>query len=67
MKKIRLLRYEDPDGGPRKMPVFDQPELGKVAVSSAGVFHVNLSDSTVSLQENGSNLKLGSQLMYIVD
>ncbi|XP_074651829.1 leucine--tRNA ligase, cytoplasmic-like isoform X2 [Tubulanus polymorphus] len=63
---VRMLRYEDPVAGPRKMPVFEQPELGKVDISQTAAFSINTELRTVSLMENGKSVQLGDTLVYMV-
>ena len=65
--KVRVLRYDDPVMGPRHMPIIDQPEKGKTALSRADIFVVDLAMSQLGLQENGTTRDVGTQLMYIVD
>ncbi|XP_064636547.1 leucine--tRNA ligase, cytoplasmic-like isoform X2 [Lineus longissimus] len=65
--KVRLLHYEDPITGPRKVPVFNQPEAYKVVVSATSTFHINVEKNLVCVQSNGSKVDVGYQMAYIVD
>ena len=64
--KVQILRYEDPEVGPRKIPEFDNPEAGKIVISPSAVFHIDLEKKSVSVQENGKSINLGKQLVYLV-
>ena len=66
MKKAKILRYEDPELGPRKMPTLLDIEAGKVEVKSSESFIVDLEKQMVSLQLNGKPTQLGSQLVYMI-
>ena len=62
-----MLRYDDPVMGPRHMPIIDQPEKDKTAISRTDSFEVDLAMSQLGLQENGAVRDVGTQLVYIVD
>lgn len=63
-KRVKLMRYEDPDMGPRKIPVFDQICVGKIDIAADTVF--NITDSGITIQQNGASVNVGSQMVYIV-
>ena len=65
--KVRVLRYDDPVMGPRQIPVLDKPEQGKTALSRTDIFVVDLTKSQVALQQNGTTIDVGTQLVYLVD
>lgn len=62
---VQLWRYSDPILGPRKVPVFGQPLLDKIQISSCAVFHVDLTAASVKVEESGKMFDLGSQLVYV--
>lgn len=64
--RVSLWRYQDPLMGPRKIPTCDDLERGKVRVTEAAVFHVDLEKKSVSVEENGSKFDVGSKLVYVV-
>lgn len=65
--KVKLLRYEDVQVGPRRIPNIDNIMSGKVEIKVDARFLVKLDANEVVLQENGSNLQIGNQLIYYVD
>eukprot|EP00058_Branchiostoma_floridae_P025970 XP_002611460.1 hypothetical protein BRAFLDRAFT_63907 [Branchiostoma floridae] len=64
--QIKLMRFDDPNVGPRSIPVFNQPEKGKTAIPESSVFTVNLETQNVSLSENGKSVDVGRTLVYLV-
>uniref|UniRef100_A0A3P8W7G8 Leucine--tRNA ligase, cytoplasmic n=1 Tax=Cynoglossus semilaevis TaxID=244447 RepID=A0A3P8W7G8_CYNSE len=66
MSKVKLMRYEDPVGGPRRVPVLGQEELGKLPISSKSVFNINLEEKKVTLADNGLSVDIGDTLVYLV-
>lgn len=60
------MRYEDPVGGPRRVPVLGQEELGKLPISSKSVFNINLEEKKVTLADNGLSVDIGDTLVYLV-
>lgn len=60
------MRYEDPELGPRKVPVLGQEEQGKLAISSTSVFSVNLEEKKVSVVDNGLTVNIGNTLVYLL-
>ncbi|XP_013388845.1 leucine--tRNA ligase, cytoplasmic isoform X1 [Lingula anatina] len=66
-KKVKIMRYEDPNLGPRQIPVMDQPMKNKIVVPDNAVYRINLETQTVSVQENGKTVDVGSQMAYMVD
>ena len=63
-RKVELLRYEDPEIGPRKIPNCEKPYDGKVVINTASTFNINLELQKVTLQENGRPIDIGSQVIY---
>ena len=66
MKTAKLLRYDDPTMGPRRIPNLHDPENGKTVLKGGQTFKVDLKKQTVILQDNGSTIELGSQMIYMV-
>lgn len=66
MARVKLLRYEDPVMGPRRMPVFEQPENGKVILDSNATLFADINSKKVTVTEGKSSVDVGSQLVYIV-
>ncbi|XP_051902567.1 leucine--tRNA ligase, cytoplasmic [Hippocampus zosterae] len=66
LSKVKLMRYEDPLLGPRRVPVLGQEELGKVIISSQSVFSINLDEKKVTVADNGLTVDIGDTLAYLV-
>lgn len=60
------MRYEDPDLGPRKVPVLGQEERDKLAISSTSVFSINLEERKVTLADNGLTVDIGDTMVYLL-
>jgi leucyl-tRNA synthetase len=66
-RKVKLMRYNDPIVGPRKLPHFEQISADKLDVDDAAVFVIDISSCRVALKRDGTNLiDVGSQLVYVV-
>lgn len=66
LSKVKLMRYEDPVLGPRRIPVLGKEEEGKLAVSNSSVFHISLQESKVHMSDNGLKVDIGDTLIYLV-
>jgi leucyl-tRNA synthetase len=64
--RVKLLRYEDPVMGPRRMPVFEHPENGKVVLDSNATLVADINGKKVTVTEGKSTVDVGSQLVYVV-
>lgn len=64
---IQLWRYKNPQLGPRKMPIFDNPTLGVVRIEESAVFHTNFENKEIEVAVNGTRYPVGSQVVYIVE
>lgn len=64
--KVELWRWEDPELGPRKVPSCSSPLQGRVNMSKTDVILVHLESNTVSVQNNGKQIKLGESVTYVV-
>lgn len=62
-----MWRYENPELGPRKMPVFNSPTLGAVRIEDNAVFHMNFENREIEVAVNGTRYPVGSQVVYIVE
>ncbi|XP_053187025.1 leucine--tRNA ligase, cytoplasmic-like [Scomber japonicus] len=67
LSRVKLMRYEDPLLGPRRVPVLGQEEQGKVPISNKSVFNVNLEERRVTLADNGLSVDIGDTLAYLVN
>uniref|UniRef100_A0A8C6KZK3 Leucine--tRNA ligase, cytoplasmic n=1 Tax=Nothobranchius furzeri TaxID=105023 RepID=A0A8C6KZK3_NOTFU len=66
LSRVKLMRYEDPLLGPRRVPVLGQEEQGKLLVSTKSVFNVNLQEKKVTLADNGLTIDIGDTLVYLI-
>ncbi|XP_034033946.1 leucine--tRNA ligase, cytoplasmic isoform X1 [Thalassophryne amazonica] len=66
LSRVKLMRYEDPVLGPRRVPVVGQEENGKVLISNSSVFSVSLEEKRVTLTDNGLTVDIGDTLAYLV-
>lgn len=66
LSRVKLMRYEDPVLGPRRVPVLGQEEQGKLAISNKSVFNVNLEEKRVTLADNGLTVDIGDTLVYLI-
>uniref|UniRef100_A0A4W6EUK2 Leucine--tRNA ligase, cytoplasmic n=1 Tax=Lates calcarifer TaxID=8187 RepID=A0A4W6EUK2_LATCA len=66
LSRVKLMRYEDPMLGPRRVPVLGQEEQGKLPISNKSVFNVNLEEKRVTLADNGLTVDVGDTLVYLV-
>ncbi|XP_017276725.1 leucine--tRNA ligase, cytoplasmic [Kryptolebias marmoratus] len=66
LSRVKLMRYEDPELGPRRVPVLGQEEQGKLPISSKSVFNVNLQEKKVTLADNGLTVNIGDTLAYLI-
>ena len=65
--KIKLLRYEDILGGPRRLPNIDNISEGKVEINSSSKLSVIFDSNEVNLEEKGTKQNIGKQLIYFVE
>uniref|UniRef100_A0A8C4E869 Leucine--tRNA ligase, cytoplasmic n=1 Tax=Dicentrarchus labrax TaxID=13489 RepID=A0A8C4E869_DICLA len=66
LSRVKLMRYEDPILGPRRVPVLGQEEQGKLPISNKSVFNINLEEKRVTLADNGLTVDIGDTLVYLV-
>lgn len=66
LSKVKLMRYEDPVLGPRRVPVLGREEQGKLPISDKSSFHINLEDKKVHMTDNGLKVDIGDTLVYLV-
>ncbi|XP_043077704.1 LOW QUALITY PROTEIN: leucine--tRNA ligase, cytoplasmic-like [Puntigrus tetrazona] len=66
LSKVKLMRFEDPLLGPRRIPVLGKEEEGKVPISNTSVFHISLQENKVQLSDNGLKMDIGDTLIYLV-
>ncbi|KAF4098233.1 leucine--tRNA ligase, cytoplasmic [Onychostoma macrolepis] len=66
LSKVKLMRFEDPLLGPRRIPVLGKEEEGKMPISNSSVFHINLQENKVHMSDNGLKMDIGDTLIYLV-
>ncbi|XP_075065776.1 leucine--tRNA ligase, cytoplasmic [Mixophyes fleayi] len=65
--KVKLMRYDDPVLGPRRVPVLGKEESGKTVITQQAAFHIDLNEKKVHIADNGLKTDIGDTLVYIVD
>ncbi|XP_036281206.1 leucine--tRNA ligase, cytoplasmic [Pipistrellus kuhlii] len=66
LSKVKLMRFDDPVLGPRRVPVLGKELTGKTPISEHAVFHVDVVSKDVHLTENGLRAHIGDTLVYLV-
>ncbi|EPQ20089.1 Leucyl-tRNA synthetase, cytoplasmic [Myotis brandtii] len=66
LSKVKLMRFDDPLLGPRRIPVLGKELTGKTPISEHAVFHVDLVSKNVHLTENGLRADIGDAMVYLV-
>ncbi|TDH05220.1 hypothetical protein EPR50_G00139610 [Perca flavescens] len=67
LSRVKLMRYEDPVLGPRRVPVLGHEEQGKLTISNKSVFNINLEEKRVTVADNGLTVDIGDSLVYLVN
>ncbi|KAE8614629.1 hypothetical protein XENTR_v10008247 [Xenopus tropicalis] len=65
--KVKLMRYDDPVLGPRRVPVLGKEEVGKSVISPKAAFHIDLNEKKVHIADNGLKTDIGDTLVYVVE
>ncbi|XP_022705875.1 leucine--tRNA ligase, cytoplasmic-like isoform X2 [Varroa jacobsoni] len=65
-QKIRLFRYEDPFGGPRKIPTMDNHLEGKIEIPEDCCLDVDFNSNSLMLINGSDKINLGDQITYVV-
>ncbi|XP_050017932.1 leucine--tRNA ligase, cytoplasmic [Alexandromys fortis] len=66
LSKVKLMRFDDPLLGPRRVPVLGREHSEKTLISERAVFHVDLESKKVHLTENGLRTDIGDTMIYLV-
>uniref|UniRef100_A0A8C5BEW2 leucine--tRNA ligase n=1 Tax=Gadus morhua TaxID=8049 RepID=A0A8C5BEW2_GADMO len=66
LSRVKLMRYEDPLLGPRRVPILGREEQGKLALSDKSTFSVDLGEGRVTVADNGLSVDIGDTLVYLV-
>ncbi|XP_020662128.3 leucine--tRNA ligase, cytoplasmic [Pogona vitticeps] len=67
LSKVRLMRFDDPLLGPRRVPVLGKEDAEKSPIFDQAVFHIDLAEKRVRLTENGRTTNIGDTLVYLVN
>ncbi|KAK9406608.1 leucine-tRNA ligase cytoplasmic [Crotalus adamanteus] len=65
--KVKLMRFDDPLRGPRRVPVLGKEDAEKSPILDQAVFHIDLAQKRVRLTENGQTTDIGDTLVYLVN
>ncbi|KAG7269922.1 hypothetical protein CRUP_032079 [Coryphaenoides rupestris] len=66
LSRVKLMRYEDPVLGPRRVPILGREEQGKLPIADTSTFSVHLAERRVTLADNGLSVDIGDTLVYLV-
>ncbi|XP_051955494.1 leucine--tRNA ligase, cytoplasmic [Xyrauchen texanus] len=66
LSKVKLMCFEDPLLGPRRIPVLGKEEEGKLPITDSSIFHLNLEQSKVHMSDNSLNIDIGNTLFYLL-
>ncbi|XP_074068796.1 leucine--tRNA ligase, cytoplasmic isoform X2 [Macrotis lagotis] len=66
LSKVKLMRFDDPVLGPRRVPVLGKEHVEKTPISDHAVFHVDLISKKIHLTENGLRADIGDSIIYLV-
>uniref|UniRef100_A0A673YUN3 Leucine--tRNA ligase, cytoplasmic n=1 Tax=Salmo trutta TaxID=8032 RepID=A0A673YUN3_SALTR len=66
LSKVKLMRFEDPVLGPRRVPILGREEQGKLTISDKSFFSISLADRKVLMTDNGLSIDIGDTLVYLV-
>ncbi|KAM8974469.1 leucine--tRNA ligase, cytoplasmic [Pelodytes ibericus] len=65
--KVKLMRFDDPLLGPRRVPVLGKEEGGKSVISPQAAFHVDFNEKRVHVSDNGLKVDVGDTLVYVME
>ncbi|XP_078218431.1 leucine--tRNA ligase, cytoplasmic isoform X2 [Callithrix jacchus] len=66
LSKVKLMRFDDPLWGPRRVPVLGKEHTEKTPISEHAVFDVDLMSKKIHLTENGIRVDIGDTIIYLV-
>uniref|UniRef100_A0A8C8ZGY8 leucine--tRNA ligase n=1 Tax=Prolemur simus TaxID=1328070 RepID=A0A8C8ZGY8_PROSS len=66
LSKVKLMRFDDPVLGPRRVPVLGKEHAEKTPISEHAVFDVDLMSKQIHLTENGLRADIGDTIIYLV-
>ncbi|XP_004686902.1 PREDICTED: leucine--tRNA ligase, cytoplasmic [Condylura cristata] len=66
LSKVKLMRFDDPLLGPRRVPVLGKEHAEKTPITEHAVFHVDLMSKKIHLTENGLRADIGDTIIYLV-
>lgn len=66
LSKVKLMRFDDPLLGPRRVPILGKEHIEKTPISEHAVFHVDLMSKKIHLTENGLQADIGDTIIYLV-
>ncbi|EMP40904.1 Leucyl-tRNA synthetase, cytoplasmic [Chelonia mydas] len=66
LSKVKLMRFDDPVLGPRRVPVLGKEDAEKTPILEQAVFHLDLAEKRVCITENGLTADIGDTIVYLI-
>ncbi|XP_030428570.1 leucine--tRNA ligase, cytoplasmic isoform X1 [Gopherus evgoodei] len=67
LSKVKLMRFDDPVLGPRRVPVLGKEDAEKTPILEQAVFHLDLAEKRVLITENGLTVDIGDTIVYLIN
>lgn len=64
--RVKLMRFDDPVLGPRRVPVLGKEDVGKTVISEMATFHIDLDSKKICIKDNGLKSDIGDTIAYLV-
>jgi len=65
--KVKLMRYKDPEAGPRRLPNIDTILDDKIEMKVKAKLSADLKTNDICVEDNGKKQSIGTQIVYFVD
>jgi acetylornithine deacetylase/succinyl-diaminopimelate desuccinylase-like protein len=63
---VKLLRYKDTESGWRTLPQLNGEGDDKVEITPTTCFHIDVAKATVTMEDKGTQMAVGRQMVYMV-
>ncbi|XP_043919958.1 leucine--tRNA ligase, cytoplasmic [Protopterus annectens] len=64
--RVKLMRFDDPVLGPRRVPVLGKQDVGKTVISEMATFQIDLDSKKICISENELKSDIGDTIAYLV-